>query len=102
MTPLLAIALLVSFLQLSIEVYLATKHFRKIQSVVFSFWTYRAPHPSRYGQHRRLRARTILQNCRTFLRFDIGAVCGIVGMVFIFLFFAIRHTMQLYNEERLP
>jgi phosphatidylglycerophosphate synthase len=103
MTPLIAAALLVAFLLLAIEVYLATYTIGKFNLAFFHL----GPTELRillaignivifvHGPYSHIAG-------HTFLLFDIGAACGIVGMVFIFLFAAIRHTIQLYNEERLP
>jgi hypothetical protein len=39
---------------------------------------------------------------REFLLFDIGGICGIVGMGAMLVWTALRHTRQLYEAERLP
>ncbi|HVP50323.1 MAG TPA: CDP-alcohol phosphatidyltransferase family protein [Candidatus Bathyarchaeia archaeon] len=103
MSPLIAAALLVAFLLLAIEVYLATYTIGKFNLAFFYFG------PTE------LRILLALGNLAVFLRgpyshiaghnfllFDIGAVCGIVGMCLILLYAAIRHTKLLYDEERLP
>jgi hypothetical protein len=36
------------------------------------------------------------------LLFDIGGVVAIFGMGIMFLYATIRHSVQLYREERLP
>lgn len=36
-----------------------------------------------------------------FLLFDAGCLCGAVGMVAIFLFMGVRHTVALYGQERI-
>jgi phosphatidylglycerophosphate synthase len=103
MTPMFAMALLVAFLLLAIEAYLATYTIGKFNLASFHLGPtelrillaignvavyVRGPYSHIAG--------------RTFLLFDIGAICGVVGMVLIFLMAAIRHTVQLYREERLP
>jgi phosphatidylglycerophosphate synthase len=103
MTPLLAMGLLVAFLLLAIEVYLATYTIGKFNLAFFHLGPtelrillaignvavfVRGPYSNIMG--------------RRFVLFDLGAVCGVVGMLFIFLVAAIRHTVQLYREERLP
>ena len=103
MSPLIAMALLVAFLLLAIEVYLATY---TIGSFHLSFFNLgpteiriilaignialyvRGPYSHIAGH--------------TFLLFDVGAVIAIGGMGAMFLCAAIKHTAQLYNEERLP
>ena len=39
---------------------------------------------------------------REFLVFDVGGVIGIIGLVVMLLHAVTRHTMELYNAERLP
>lgn len=103
MSPLIALALLIAFLLLAIEVYLATYTIGNFHLSFFNLgpteiriilaignialymrgpWAHLAGH--------------------TFLLFDIGALVAIAGMGTMFLFAAIRHTAQLYKEERLP
>ena len=103
MTPLVAMALLVAFLLLAIEVYLATY---TIGSFHLSFFNLgptevriilaignialyvRGPW-SHIAGHR-------------FLLFDIGGVVAIFGMGIMFIYATIRHSVQLYREQRLP
>ena len=103
MSPLIALALLIAFLLLAIEVYLATY---TIGSFHLSFF---------HLGPTEIRIILAIGNIalyvrgpwahiagRTFLVFDIGAVIAIVVMGVMFLYAAIKHTAQLYNEERLP
>jgi len=103
MSPLIAMALLVAFLLLAIEVYLATY---TIGSFHLSFFNLGPTE---------LRIILAIGNIalyvrgpwahiagRTFLLFDIGAVVAVIGMGAMFLYATIKHTAQLYNEERLP
>ena len=103
MSPLIAMALLVAFLLLAIEVYLTTY---TIGSFHLSFFNLGPTE---------IRIILAIGNIalyvrgpwahiagRTFLVFDIGAVVAVVGMGAMFLYAAIKHTVQLYNEERLP
>ncbi len=103
MSPSIAIGLLIVFLLLSIEVYLATYTIGKFH---LSFWSFgptelrlllcvgnlalylRGPMGTVFG--------------RRFLLFDIGGAIGIVGMAAMLVWSAVRHTRKLYNEERLP
>jgi archaetidylinositol phosphate synthase len=103
MTPLVAMALLVAFLLLAIEVYLATYTIGSFHLSFFNLgptegriilamgnlalyvrgpWSHLAGH--------------------TFLLFDLGAVAATVGMGIMFFYATIRHSVQLYREERLP
>jgi archaetidylinositol phosphate synthase len=103
MTPYIALGLLICFLLLSIEVYLATYTIGKFH---LSFWSFgptelrlllcvgniavflRGPGAKLFG--------------REFLLFDIGGVCGMAGMAAMLIWTALRHTRQLYQAERLP
>ncbi len=102
MTPIVAMGLLVAFLLLAIETYLATYTLGKFHLSFFNLgpteiriilaignialyvrgpWSHIAGHK--------------------FLLFDVGAVIAIVGMGTMFFYAAIKHTVQLYREERL-
>jgi archaetidylinositol phosphate synthase len=97
----IAAAMLVSFLLLSIETYLATYTLGVFQ---LSF--------ARFGPTE-LRLLLALGNTVLWFRphvevnalhlgiFDVGGLIGAVGMAAMAIFAAIRHTAQLYNEERL-
>jgi len=103
MSPAIAVGLLIAFLLLSIEVYLATYTIGKFH---LSFWSFgptelrlllcignlalyiRGPMARLFGHQ--------------FLLFDIGGVIGLIGMTSMFIWSAVRHTRMLYEEERLP
>lgn len=100
MSPVIAIGLLVLFLLLSIQSYLATHTLGEFR---LSFWNF-GPTELRLllaiGNLALLRWSFVL---RMHLRlFDIGGVVGIVGMTAMLLFFTSRNIARLYNEERLP
>ena len=96
-----AIAMLVAFLLLSIEVFLATY---TLGAFHLSFWGFGPTeirillaigngvllvHPyARIAGH-------------SYLLFDVGGVVASAGMFGMFLFAALKHTAQLYREERL-
>jgi len=103
MTPIIALATLVAFLLLAIEVYLATYTIGSFHLSYFNLG------PTE------LRLLLVAGNIALYVRgpwthiaghklllFDLGALVATVGMTFIFLYAAIRHTAQLYREERLP
>jgi len=102
MSPIVAMGLLVAFLLLAIETYLATYTVGKFHLSFFNLGPteiriilaignvalyVRGPW-SHIAGHR-------------FLLFDMGAVVAIIGMGIMFLYAAIKHTLQLYGEERL-
>jgi archaetidylinositol phosphate synthase len=103
MSPPIAVGLLVAFLLLSIEVYLATYTIGKFH---LSFWSF-GPTELRVllcVGNLALYIRGPMANVfgRQFLLFDIGGAIGILGMAAMLIWSAVRHTRTLYNEERLP
>jgi len=103
MSPLIAMALLIAFLLLATEVYLATYTIGQFQLSFFNLG------PTE------IRIILVIGNIalyirgpwthllgRRFLLFDIGALAAIVVLSFMFIFAGIKHTVQLYREERLP
>ncbi|MCC7234436.1 MAG: CDP-alcohol phosphatidyltransferase family protein [Bryobacterales bacterium] len=98
-----AMALVIAYFMLSIEVYLTTY---TIGTFHLSFWKFsptelrillaignlalllRGPHARIAGQQ--------------YLLFDIGGAAGVAGMAVMLVAATIRHTIRLYNEERLP
>ncbi len=101
-SPWIAIGMLIAFLLLSIEVYLATYtlgSFRlsyaklgptemRIALAVGNLVLFLRPSPRVLGGR--------------YLLFDVGGVVAIAGMAIIFLISAGMHIARLYREERLP
>ena len=102
MHPWIATGLLVGFLMLSIQSYLATNAFGEFR---LSFW--------RFGPTE-LRILLAVGNLalfwkpivhllgRTFRLFDVGGAVGLAGMSLMVVVFTIRNTARLYREERIP
>ncbi len=96
-----AIAMLIAFLVLSIEVYLATYTLGNFQ---LSYW--------KFGPTE-IRILLAIGNTVLFFKplvhvlgspyrlFDVGGVIATAGMLAIMLFSAVRHTVALYRLERL-
>ncbi|HWC95491.1 MAG TPA: CDP-alcohol phosphatidyltransferase family protein [Candidatus Sulfopaludibacter sp.] len=102
MSPPIAAGLLIAYFMLSIEVYLATY---TIGTFHLSFWKF-SPTELRIllmvgniallyrpvvrilGQHYRL--------------FDVGGLIGMIGIFAMLILAVVRHTILLYNQERLP
>ena len=96
-----ALAMLIAFLVLSIETYLATycvERFEmshglfgpteiRILLVIGTLALYFHPHAHLFG--------------REWLLFDVGGLIGAVGMLVLAAAATIRHTMELYRKERL-
>lgn len=100
--PAIAAAFLVAYLLLSAEVFLATHALSKFQISFFKF----SPTELRilliignlfvyYSDPR------LTFNGEIWRLYDMGFAIGAAGVLFIFLLTAIRHTRQLYDEERL-
>jgi phosphatidylglycerophosphate synthase len=102
MSPWVAVALLIVYLLLSIQSYLATCARGTFQ---LSFWKFSPTE---------LRVLLIIGNIALLIRgpgarlaghdlllFDVGGVIGIIGMSAILIVSTIRNTAALYREERL-
>src|SRR6266567_6859195 len=101
MHPWMAIGLLIAFLMLSIQSYLATHALGEFR---ISFW--------RFGPTE-LRILLALGNVALFWRpmvhlfggqfrlFDVGGAIGLAGMTSMLVAFTLRNTIRLYREERL-
>jgi archaetidylinositol phosphate synthase len=101
MKPWIAIALLVAFLTLSTQSYLATHALGEFR---LSFW---GLGPTE------LRLLLAIGNLALFWKpvihllgfqfrlFDFGGVIGLAGMMLMILFFTIQNTLRLYREEKI-
>ena len=99
MHPYIAIGLLVGFLLLSIQSYLATYTLGEFQ---LSFWSFGPTE---------LRILLSIGNIALLYRpmifhghyrlFDVGGAVGIAGMTAMLIFFTARNTRRLYAEERI-
>ena len=99
MHPWIAIGLLVLFLLLSIQSYLATYTLGEFR---MSFWSF-GPTELRLllaaGNLAVLRWPLVWHE--RFRLFDVGGAAGIAGMAAMLVFFTVRNTIRLYNEERI-
>ena len=99
--PVVALGLLIAFLMLSIESYLATYTLGRFQ---LSYWKF-GPTEIRIlliiGNIALLRNPTFRLLGRRVLLFDFGGLIAIAGMILMLVVSAIRHTIQLYQEERI-
>jgi phosphatidylglycerophosphate synthase len=101
MHPAIAIALLIGFLLLSIQSYLATYTLGEFR---LSFW--------RFGPTE-LRILLAMGSAALFFRpmvhifgkphllFDVGGVIGVIGMAAMLVVWTARNTHKLYNQERI-
>jgi phosphatidylglycerophosphate synthase len=102
MHPVIAIGLLIAFLMLSIQSYLATHALGEFR---ISFW--------RFGPTE-LRILLVVGNLALFWKpvvhvlggiyrlFDVGGAIGLAGMGVMVVAFTLQNTMRLYREERIP
>jgi len=102
MHPRIAIGLLIGFLMLSIQSYLATHTQGEFR---ISFW--------RFGPTE-LRLLLAVGNLALFWKpvvhlfgaeyrlFDVGGTIGLAGMALILIVFTLQNTIRLYREERIP
>lgn len=102
MHPWIATGLLIAFLMLSIQSYLATHALGEFR---ISFW--------RFGPTE-LRILLAVGNLALFWRpvvhllgrqyclFDVGGAIGLAGMALMLVVFATQNTVRLYREERIP
>lgn len=99
MQPYIAVGLLVAFLLLSIQSYLATYTLGEFR---LSFWSF-GPTELRIllavGNLALLRWPVVLHG--HYRLFDIGGIAGLIGMAFILVCFTARNVRRLYREERL-
>ena len=99
--PAIAFGLLIAFLMLSIEAYLATYTLGQFQ---LSYWKF-SPTEIRLllaaGNLVLLRSPTAKVLGTPFRLLDVGGVIGIVGMALMLVVSAIRHTGTLYREENI-
>lgn len=102
MSAAVAVGLLVAFLLLAVESYLAT----------YTLGTFRLSHG--LFSPTELRLLLMIGNVALFARteatilggryllFDVGGAIGVAGMLLLFAWAAIRNTATLYRQERLP
>jgi len=102
MSPWVATGLVIAYFMLTIEVYLATY---TIGTFHLSFWKFSPTE---------LRILLMIGNVALFWRpwvrlfgesyrlFDVGGVVGIAGLSAMLVTASVRHTIQLYRDERLP
>ena len=100
--PAVAIGMLVAFLMLSVETYLATYTLGKFQLSNFGFGPTEIRILLVIGSVRLIFSPWAHLAGHKFLLFDVGGVIAIGGMLAMMVYLAVRHTIQLYREEPLP
>jgi len=102
MSPMAALILLVAFLALSIEVYLATYCMGQFKLGHFGLGPTEIRIILGIGNVALFTHARVHFLGAEYLLFDIGGVIAAAGMLFMLVVSAIRHTVVLYREERLP
>ncbi len=101
MHPWIAVGLLVAFLMLSIQSYLATHALGEFR---LSFWRF-GPTELRIllaAGNLALFWRPVVRLFGTdYLLFDVGGVIGLAGMALMLVAFTVKNTLRLYREERI-
>jgi archaetidylinositol phosphate synthase len=102
MHPWIAIGLLVAFLMLSIQSYLATHALGEFR---ISFWRF-GPTELRIllavGSAALLWKPVVHVFGGLYRLFDVGGAIGLAGMGLMVVVFTLRNTVRLYREERIP
>ena len=98
MSPAVAIGLLVLFLLMSIQSYLATYTLGEFRMSFSSFGPTELRVLLAAGNLALFRWPHVLHGRRLF---DVGGVAGIVGMAAMLIFFTASNIRRLYNEERI-
>ena len=101
MSPEVAIGLLIGFLMLSLQSYLATHALGEFR---LSFWRF-GPTELRIllamGNGVVLWKPSVLFLGRQYRLFDVGGTVGLIGMTLILVFFTARNTVRLYREAKI-
>lgn len=102
MHPWIAIGLLVAFLMLSIQSYLATHALGEFR---ISFWRF-GPTELRIllavGNVALLWKPVVHIFGGSYRLFDVGGAIGLAGMALMVVVFALQNTVRLYRDERIP
>ena len=99
--PSVAIGMLVTFLMLSVEVYLASYTLKSFRLSYAKFGPTEIRIVLGVGSVALLFRPVVHIFGRPYLLFDVGGLIAIAGMVSILIVSAICHTVQLYREEQL-
>jgi len=101
MSPEVAIALLIGFLMLSLQSYLATHTLGEFR---LSFWRF-GPTELRIllaiGNGVLFWKPRVLFLGKQYRLFDVGGAIGLIGMTLILVFFTAQNTIRLYREARI-
>ena len=99
--PAISFGMLIAFLMLSIEAYLATYTLGQFQLSYYKFGPTEIRILLAIGNIALLKCSRITLLHRQFLLFDVGGVIAIAGMSLFLILSATHHIRKLYNEERI-
>jgi archaetidylinositol phosphate synthase len=102
MSPWLALGLLVAYLMLSIEVYLASYTLGDFKISYFKMGPTELRLLLSVGNLALLWKPIVHLAARSYRLFDVGATIGVSGMMLILLISVIKNTARLYRREPLP
>src|SRR5262249_27751156 len=102
MSPWIALGLLIAYLMLSIEVYLATYTLGDFTISYFKMGPTELRLLLAIGNLALLWKSMVHLAGRTYRLFDVGGIVGIAGMMLILLISIVKNTVRLYRREPLP
>src|SRR5215470_6057928 len=102
MSPLVAIGLLIAYLLLSIEVYLASYTLGDFKISYFKMSPTELRILLSIGNLVLLHKSVVHMFGRAYRLFDVAGTAGIAGMLALLIISVIRNTMKLYRREPLP
>lgn len=102
MSPLIALGLLIAYLMLSVEIYLASYTLGDFRISYFKMGPTELRILLSIGNLVALWKSTSVLLGRAYRLFDVAGTIGISGMLLIMAISAVQHTMRLYREEPLP
>jgi len=102
MAPTVALGLLVAYLMLSVEIYLATYVLGDFKISYFKMGPTELRILLSIGNLALLWKSTVHLFGRAHRLFDVGGTLGISGMLLIMVISAIRNTVRLYRQEPIP
>jgi phosphatidylglycerophosphate synthase len=102
MHPLLALGLVIGYLLLAAEIYLAAHVLGEFRITYFQLGPTELRIVLAAGSLWAIARPTVVLFGQPFLLFDAGAVVSLVGMAVVFTLTAVRHTRMLYRAEPIP
>jgi archaetidylinositol phosphate synthase len=102
MSPLVALGLLIAYLMLSVEIYLATYALGDFKISYFKMGPTELRILLSIGNLAVLWRSTVHLFGRAHRLFDVAGTLGISGMLLIMVISAVRNTIRLYREEPIP